>query len=541
MKSIEVDRAVKHYLSNINQYVPLRILLGLIVLALPALIVYWQLSSHLHIDLKAQATAFPSDQLSHFLQVRAFGRAGFNSGYFVLEQKTAPAAFSPYGPHGPVYALTYGIFARLLGEWLPYYSTITNVTLYSLGLLVFMTIVRPQALQLVSMLCIIASFLPSHVYWISTMQQGLHQMLAIVFAAIFFLLIARPEGVSRGLHVTIFMFFIYSALARVTWATLFPVYLVLLLRRYAVRNLLLTLILSIGLPLLSILAFNYLVAPFPSSTLDQLSVAPNVQQLVGILKSQFQRNMQVLQRDQNSIVTYLFRQVAALCLYSLAILAFKVMKIFVVRISALIGISSKQPGVSKDFDRIKEAFAHIGSLLPCAGLVLLLYVVHIINGYRTIAPHVLLSLFLLSAFKRYGAVAIFALMPFFYGVSYEREVLGFLRHNLSWSFVSYAGQFQKQVENHLVFNPNTSNRWCNTVLIARKLRNHELMTLPAGLGLSTLSLNSWEPDAMRPLRAKYLLLSREEKRAAENSDLKLQHITSTRRGELFYNPESGCP
>lgn len=146
MKSIEVDRSTKHYLSRINQYAPLRFLLGIMVLALPTLIVYWQLSSHLHINLKAQATEFPSDQLTHFLQVRAFGRAGFDSGYFVIQQNTAPAAFSPYGPHGPVYALTYGIFARLLGDWLPYYSTITNVTLYSLGLLVFMAIVRPQAL-----------------------------------------------------------------------------------------------------------------------------------------------------------------------------------------------------------------------------------------------------------------------------------------------------------------------------------------------------------------------------------------------------------
>ncbi len=373
------------------------------------------------------------------------------------------------------------------------------------------------------------------------MQQGLHQMLAIVFAAIFFLLIARLEGVSRGLHVSIFMFFIYSSLARVTWATLFPVYLVLLLRRYAVRNLLLTLILSIGLPLLSILAFNYLVAPFPSSTMNRLSTVPNVQELVELLKSQFETNVQILQRDRNAIVPHLFRQVTALCAYSLAILVFKLLKNFIFGITYLVGIRSKQPGISKDFDRIKEAFAHISSLLPCAGLVLLLYKVGSINGYRTVAPHALLSLFLLSAFKRYGAVAIFALMPFFYGVSYDRDVLGFLRQNLNKSFVSRAEQFQKQVEGHLVFNASTSNRWCNTVMIPQRLRNHALMTLPAGLGLSSLSLDRWNPDAMRPLHAKYLLLSGEEKRAAENSGLKLQHITSTLRGELFYNPESGCP
>src|SRR5260221_6993261 len=59
-----------------------------------------------------------NDDVNYWNDIACFTRAGFGAGYCVVDERPAPAKWSHFGPHGPVFPLLYGLPARVVG-WHP--------------------------------------------------------------------------------------------------------------------------------------------------------------------------------------------------------------------------------------------------------------------------------------------------------------------------------------------------------------------------------------------------------------------------------------
>ena len=51
-----------------------------------------------------------NDEVSYWHQALTFSRVGFHGGYYTLGEVTNASGFTPFGPHGPGFAVAYGLF-----------------------------------------------------------------------------------------------------------------------------------------------------------------------------------------------------------------------------------------------------------------------------------------------------------------------------------------------------------------------------------------------------------------------------------------------
>ena len=67
-----------------------------------------------------------NDEVAYWHQALTFTRAGFNGGYYTLGEVTNPSGLTPFGPHGPGFAVLYGTAGSLFG-WYRHSVVILNL------------------------------------------------------------------------------------------------------------------------------------------------------------------------------------------------------------------------------------------------------------------------------------------------------------------------------------------------------------------------------------------------------------------------------
>ena len=128
--------------------------------------------------------AVPNDQVVYFLSSQAFDKAGFNAGYFTMDEEAARASFSHFDPHGPVFPMLYGTLARCVG--LSYASgPIFNVVLLSAALAAWCLLVRPGQALVLWTAVLFLTYWPYYAFVYSWMQETTHLAIAVVLAGLF--------------------------------------------------------------------------------------------------------------------------------------------------------------------------------------------------------------------------------------------------------------------------------------------------------------------------------------------------------------------
>jgi hypothetical protein len=190
-------------------------LLALGLLLTPFVVVQSLLLWRLHSTLEDCDAVVMDDECHYWNEIDTYRTVGWSGGYFVDAERTAPAAWTHFGPHGPAYPVLVGTFARVFG-WGTASGPVFNLAAIGIGMLAWLVLVRPDAKHLAAALLLVATFWPFPLYVPATLQECLHYAIAFVLAG----LAQRAVNGAGPTAGTFWPFLVVVALAsllRITW------------------------------------------------------------------------------------------------------------------------------------------------------------------------------------------------------------------------------------------------------------------------------------------------------------------------------------
>jgi hypothetical protein len=156
--------------------------------------------------------------------------------------------------------------------------------------------------------------------------------------------------------------------------------------------------------------------------------------------------------------------------------------------------------------------------------------------YRIFAIHLLVTLLLLIGFKHYRLVGIFIIIgligaPVFFNNYKGQHDFSFHPERDAVKLDSMRATFEQE----MVYKPDASNAWCNTVLIPTQFLDYHVLAVPAKIGISFL----WFGDVNFPLKSHYLLFDEATYQDMRNR-LRIEPLAVVSDATLYRNLDSGC-
>lgn len=468
----------------------------LAVAALPAVLAVALVHGMFHRDVTAFMPYQP-DEFNYWRQIATFAERGWSGGYYTVEEHPAPAGFTHFGAHGPVFVALYGTLAKAAG-WHLGSPPLFNMALVAAAILLLAWIGRPDLRQLGLVALVLSVFWPVQTFLVSHMQEPVHDAVAIVLAALFARLIAAGDAAPAGLKAATAALVVLAALMRPTWGVLLlPLSLLVTGARHgraAALSLAGGTLLAAGLFAL----YGWLAAPYPAYVVSRAVHATDPgrawaaltafvgSNVAGFFHPRFTTNAEVLDAFQRLVV------------------------------GALIGVSgvrlaraawARRKGRAPAGETAFDLF-HLLNLAGVVALCLLLLPVRELKDYRPIAPHLLLSLlvYVLAARRR---------IPLLAAAAYAALVVVFLNayHAYNFAHFNYAGKgsylraraiFQRDVADRVAPDP-AGGPWENTLLVEWPTYNMHLLAIDRKIGVSRV----FDWDRVRyPIRSKYVFITR---------------------------------
>jgi|GEM_PF-694714 len=492
------------------------------IIVLPAALTCLLVSAYLG-KKTADFVPFMADELYYWRQILTFSVAGFGGGYYTYAEAPAPAAFSHFGAWGPVFPLLYGLPARLTG-WGLASGTVYNVAVIAVALALFVILTRPDGARLLALLLAVLTAWPVLLYLPTVMQESLNQAVGIVLAGGFAVWLKRDNllhWTGPLLGAAIFL----AALLRSTWAFLFVPFFLTGLKEWTPRAALLALVKAGALIAACFAVYGYWSAPYPLNFLA--NIARLAAYAPGEALAEFGRNLSFNVRT-------LFTPEMSTPLEALL----HVQILFLLVGCVALGVAVWRRRRRREGDALwPELLFHAANLgLPLLFL-LLLYTFGDWRDYRTLAPHLLASLFVLIARRRLAAaylpiLASLLLLPVFLGAFYEGRMPNYVIDRQRMV------DFEDTTREALIFQDGADG-WCNTALVTSAVGfRPELLTLPPGMGLSFVFPADMETFLLPP-RSRYLLLD-EATYAAWQDGLNVELLAELPFGALYRNRDAVC-
>ncbi|HEC22970.1 MAG TPA: hypothetical protein ENI95_08645 [Chloroflexi bacterium] len=500
-----------------------RLALAGAVVLLPLVLSYILIYYHLGAGLP-DYTPLDGDEITYWHSTATFIKWGFNGGYYTLDERTAPARFTHFDAHGPMFPVLYGLLGRLFG-WRFYTPLLFNVAIVTVALALFLYFTKPDALQMAVIGAGIATFWPLLLMLPALYQQSLHQAFALVLAAMFYHLISQEGDLSLPRRGAFIGFLSFISLLKPTWALLSLPYFLLTARDTSRLRLAIPFLKAAAYTGAAYLSYSLLAAPYPnfrSRFLRTLLVSfpAALRLLIGRLAfnlGNFHRGLltplEVLQRYQ-----LLFLMVAA-CVMG-------------IRYWKRTPPEEKRPLARRP---VSEAAFYLSALVPLFGLEVSLHEMILMRDTRVFAPYLLLSLLLLILFRRWWVAGLLiasnlVATPLF--LNAYAEIPG---PHFSYDQESIAA-FGELTAPYIQFQEG-ADPWCNTLAVVTS--RPELLSVPPGIGLDIL----FRPDSSDllelPLKSRYLLLNEMEYGWWED-DLNVERLTTTPIGNLYLNLDAAC-
>ena len=496
-------------------------LLTIFIALLPTLITLSILGGIFKVNIADFRPRIWHDHGGYWHWARSFSEYGFDVGYNGFDEAVAPAEFNHYAENGPFYQMIYGGIGKVFGwsDALPIYI---NMGLLGIALMIFMRTVKLNTKQMLHIGLLMILLLPILLYLTTSMHESLNQAIAIIIASIFYLLYEKKEGIG-ALQKTFFILFLFiAALIRLSWAILFLPLFFMILEGKLLKKLFLSLILSALLGYAILQISSYLMPPAGNIIFDLLrdSLENGFYVFSAHIKEQLNN---LFFREKNRMDLIVTLEAVILAIWNLFY---------------LVGMIRKKLSSTTIFQ--SQPFFNFYNLLVPLGMGVVFYLV---NGFhRIFIPHILISALLLIASKKY--IPIYVLL--FFGILTSQPFINKYKATPA-NFLPDSKEFvdsRALLEQHVFFDTETDNPWCNTLLVpAHEYYNYVTM-VPAGIGVSPII----SPENLKyPLKSKYILL--DAKTLARNvyvkyfpmEKLDLELLDSLPHTELYYNHASGCP
>lgn len=468
-----------------------------------------------------------TDEKYYWHQIQTFQEAGFNGGYYTIEERPSPATFSHFYTKGPVFPTLYGLPAQILG-WETYTGALFNLAIVTIALGTFLYTTRPDTRQLTALLLALATFWPLLLFVDKMLQEAIMAAMAIFTTAMFADVLAHQDDfpLQRKLIYTAILF--GMALIRGgTWSALFiPLY-IISSRRKTLIPLAIELVKGTALALASFLTFGQMLLPgsnFGSTLPTSRAGINNLANKIGGNLSNFNqgRDLWIVQRYQ----------VLGLSLFAL--------------VEFVRPLWSKRQSLNDLLvDRPRglwEAVFHLVNLGGILAANIVLYDMFDWRDYRVLAPHLLISLLLLVACKRYRIVALLivinlVLISGFFGAWDELHIKNYAYQDED--LTATLTNFEDSLDGVLVYDPDAASPWCNTLLLVDvwQVLEVEFVPIPAGIGISyTRDFSKLD----KPPRSAYLLFPTDGDWPYQDSP-DLDYLTDTPYGPLYRNQQVECP
>lgn len=495
--------------NNFNKHSKIvTILLALFVISTPVIVTYclvtFQLEKHVS-DFVPQW----SDGLYNWHQINTFREAGFNGGYYTLNEKNAPSSFFRFYCHGPVFPIIIGTLSLLIG-WNFNSILFINLIWLMLSVALFIICLKPDKLQLILLGLFIATFWPIHIYMASTMRQVFFDGGLIIVATLFYV-ITKSTNISHKHLILLLVSIAILSLLKISNAILFVplVFIGQKKYRYSFRG-------SILISLLVLFVFcmitYFIYAPYQfrySNTL-QARFSQSFHEGAIYLILNIKQNMFRLFNYKNNPLWIVLRVQLLLSIF----------------ISCFF-LWYKQRNKNDVQYWLIILFISVGTL----GGTIVLYILDAWRDYRLFAPIVLMIALLFISHKKYILVSLIIIGNIICTPVFLKNYVKLMQNAFpSTQIVESIHTFSDQISPVLAYDKYAS-AWDNTLLTSSTIaQRREIMGVPPGIGISWFG----SPDQLEDIKSKYLLLDTNNYLLL-NKKMKLEFLVSTSIGDLYLN------
>jgi hypothetical protein len=501
---------------------------GLILLmaVLPALLVTIIINTQDKVPLTNFMPVSPTDQNEYWHQVATFNVAGFNGGYYSHLENIAPIPQSRFGVHGPVYIAIMGLFSRITG-W--NYSTpiFFNMAFIALGFVIFAILTNLNYLQIVLAGLTLSFFTPVLLLLPTAMQESFHQMVGIVFAAIFGFSFVHQEKLDLWKKGSVIAFTFFVALIRPTWGLFFfPLFALYFPKE--LRKQILAFFTSLFFFALVILLLNLLITPGNNTiTLAVTNNDPGFRSTIRYLIGTIQDNLQLFLTPPN-IPQLVFRVEYML----IALITF---------VYSIILLRKKKPKLTIHNLANSDTGLNIFIFLVIVPIIFFCFSLYLMkNDLRLLAPYFLLIFFLLILRKKYPFVIAFILINILLLPASIPLFTSPIGNNFTYS-KEKINSTRSIMDRSIHFDASQTNAWCNTILVPITLYDYRISLIPAGIGISYVIDNNGIDQIEFPIKSKYLLLTTRQVKDLDPGELdQLEHLADFPDSVLFINTKAIC-
>jgi len=496
------DRSSKY--SKLIEFV-----LSLIVISIPAVVAYC-LVTFLIGGQVMQFVPQLSDEIFNWHQISTFLTAGFNGGYYTVNEQPAAASFSHFYSHGPVFPVLIGSMS-LVSVW--DFSTIffVNVLLLTGSLLVFIVYTKPDRLQLILIGFAVLTFWPAHLYMASCMRQVFFDAFSVLVAAFFYHAWMKSSAVSRRHLILLFITILLMSLSKLTNSILFLPFFLAARERfgYTLRQ---AVLMAVGLISISIFVGSVLVAPYPVGYVSELQATFSRSFGEGVL----------------SFLLHAFQNIESFLNYSAHPLWVMLRAQLLLTFIAGCWIWWKQPK-----DRLASQYGVL-ILATCAGTAvgtILFYDVMDWRDFRLFSPIVLMITLLFIAkkqvlFPSLIVVGNLMVLPAFIQTYSSLMTTAFPEKQT----VSSIEAFTEKIAPVIRYDKDADG-WGNTLLAPLgAAMDRRMLGVPAGIGISWFT----SPQELNEVKSRYLILDKENYNILKERVM-LELKASTAIGDLYVN------
>lgn len=460
-----------------------------------------------------------NDEIGYWVWLRSFIHSGFNSGYNAPNELLSAFEFSRYGEASPFYLYIYGLPARLTG-WFTAFPVLINFLLLSSSIFIFLRVVKLDNKQVIFGGLAILLTWPVLFFLPITTHETLNQAIGIMLAAIIIIMLREPEKINTWFRLAILGFVYLATLIRLSWGLMLIPVLFYCLNGSSWRRIVLAVGLGGGLYASAVILIGNFLPPINNSIFGTFSAgfAGGLQALLKLIPLQFYAMFRFKELNPNMAVVL---QMLIISGWSLGWIWRRLRAK-----SSLVAILQ-----SEDFFQ----FYSMASLL-LAGLVF-----YIERGYyRTFAPALLMVLLLYvvkKEYKRLLAVLIINILFVYPYMRYHADIGDYWIVKADYSDTQpWDAGIANEINTWIVYDPQTQDPWCNTLLIPLYYYDSRLTLIPPGIGISYI-LN---PETFKPpIQSRYVLFDAGTYGMyREQSNLELKAELPI--GDLYINRNVSC-
>jgi hypothetical protein len=511
----------------------LRVATTVFAAALPGVLTYVLVHRWLHASIGDFVPNVWNDQVGYWHRISSFAEVGFDTGYYSPDEVALPHDAIRYGVNGPWFAMVYGSVAMIVG-WGFATSVYLNIVVLTLAVIAFAMLANlGPSRTLVAGLALAVSW-PVLLYVPTSSQESFQQAIAIVLAGVFYRAVQRGPELSAAEKVLGVALLTAASVLRYSWALLFPVLILLLVRPVTARRVVAGITVGV-VAAYGAAALTTILQPAGynqgTALLDRVRADP-VAGVSTVVRTTW-TNLELLLYPgalDPTAPTFVIRG----SLDATGLQSWEIVGLTVLALLAALDATGRirVASVLRDVP-LREALFHVVNLGVVTLAALAFYLP---NGYyRVLGAHLLLSVLLLVAIGRLRIVLVIVLLNLVWFPS-------FLNAYQTWGAnfgLDHAriARERATVAARIRHDARARNPWCNTLLLPLEVYDWRVMLVPAGLGIAYGTAPSF---AAHP-KSRYLFLPREPfqvKLALDRSALR--EVVSVPAGTFYENRKSRC-